>query len=48
MKTDKSPAISFTKLAIVMVDITSAIERETPRVIFELLFVNDIDEFLNL
>ena len=42
IKTDRSPAISFTKLAIVMVHITSIIEKETPRGIFELLFINNI------
>ena len=45
MKTERSPAISFTKLAIVIVHITSVIEKETPRGIFELLFVSNICSF---
>ena len=40
-----SPAISFTKLAIDIVHMTSVIEKETPRVMFEFLFINDIYYF---
>ena len=43
INTDKSGDINFTKLAIIIVQITSVIDKEIPVTVFEFLLINDIN-----
>ena len=43
INTDKSGDINFTKLAIVIVQITSVIDNEIPITVFDFLLINDIN-----
>ena len=43
INTDKSGDMNFTKLAIVIVQITSVIDKEIPITVFEFLLINDIN-----